>query len=114
MKQYDEYTEARNEMLLASDTVVAPWTIVNSNEKKRARLGALRSVLHGLEYEHKDLDVVGRTRSAGGATGPIDLHRELSVRRPRRSAQAVSGPSARSRSTACMASRSSDSQSPVC
>jgi polyphosphate kinase 2 len=57
--RYDEYTEARNEMLLASDTMVAPWTIVNSNEKKRARLGAIRSVLHSLEYEHKDHDVVG-------------------------------------------------------
>jgi polyphosphate kinase 2 len=55
--KYDEYTEARNEMLLATDTIVAPWTIVNSNEKKRARLGAIRSVLHALDYEHKDLDV---------------------------------------------------------
>ncbi len=59
VQKYDEYTEARNEMLLASDTVVAPWTIVNSNEKKRARLGAIRSVLHGLDYAHKDHDVVG-------------------------------------------------------
>jgi polyphosphate kinase 2 len=55
--KYDEYTEARNEMLLATDTMVAPWTIVNSNEKKRARLGAIRSVLHALDYEHKDPDV---------------------------------------------------------
>jgi len=58
VKKYDEYTEARNEMLLASDTMAAPWTIVNSNEKKRARLGAIRSVLHGLDYDHKDHDVV--------------------------------------------------------
>jgi len=57
--KYDEYTEARNEMLLASDTLVAPWTIVNSNEKKRARLGAIRSVLHSLDYQHKDHGVVG-------------------------------------------------------
>ena len=57
--KYDEYTEARNEMLLASDTLVAPWTIVNSNEKKRARLGAIRSVLHTLDYAHKDHGVVG-------------------------------------------------------
>ncbi len=57
--KYDEYTEARNEMLLATDTLVAPWTIVNSNEKKRARLGAIRSVLHALDYEHKDHDVAG-------------------------------------------------------
>ncbi len=55
--KYDAYTEARNEMLLATDTLVAPWTIVNSNEKKRARLGAIRSVLHALDYEHKDQGV---------------------------------------------------------
>jgi polyphosphate kinase 2 (PPK2 family) len=59
VQKYDEYTEARNEMLLATDTLVAPWTIVNSNEKKRARLGAIRAVLHGLDYAHKDHDVVG-------------------------------------------------------
>ena len=57
--KYDAYTAARNEMLLATDTLVAPWTIVNSNEKRRARLGAIRSVLHALDYEHKDHDVVG-------------------------------------------------------
>jgi hypothetical protein len=45
-------------MLHASDTGHAPWTIVNSNEKKRARLESIRSVLHGLDYEHKNRDVV--------------------------------------------------------
>jgi len=59
MGKYDAYTQARNEMLLATDTLVAPWTIVNSNEKRRARLGAIRSVLHALDYEHKDHDTVG-------------------------------------------------------
>ncbi|MEA5441802.1 polyphosphate kinase 2 [Cyanobium gracile] len=59
VEKYDAYTEARNEMLLATDTLVAPWTIINSNEKRRARLGAIRSVLHALEYEHKDEDVIG-------------------------------------------------------
>ena len=57
--KYDAYTEARNEMLLATDTLVAPWTIVNSNEKRRARLGAIRSVLQALDYEHKDQSAVG-------------------------------------------------------
>ncbi|NQV11487.1 MAG: polyphosphate kinase 2, partial [Cyanobacteria bacterium] len=57
VEKYSAYTEARNEMLLATDTLAAPWTIVNSNEKKRARLGAIRSVLHALDYAHKDHDV---------------------------------------------------------
>ncbi len=57
--KYNEYTKARNEMLLATDTLLAPWTIINSNEKRRARLGAIQSVLHALDYEHKNHDIVG-------------------------------------------------------
>jgi len=57
--RYDDYTAARNEMLLASDTVIAPWTIINSNDKQRARVNAIRSVLAALDYEHKDHGVVG-------------------------------------------------------
>jgi polyphosphate kinase 2 (PPK2 family) len=51
--------EACNEMLLATDTLVAPWTIVNSNGKRRARLGAIRSLLHAPDDEHRDHDAVG-------------------------------------------------------
>jgi hypothetical protein len=59
IERYADYTAARNEMLLASDTTIAPWTIVNSNDKQRARLNAIRSVLGALDYAHKDHDVVG-------------------------------------------------------
>jgi polyphosphate kinase 2 len=58
VEKYDEYTAARNEMLHATDSTRAPWTIVNSNEKKRARIESIRAVLHSLDYEHKDRDVV--------------------------------------------------------
>jgi len=57
--KFEEYTAARNEMLLATDTAVAPWTVINSNEKKRARLACLSTVLDAVDYEHKDLDAVG-------------------------------------------------------
>ena len=53
VKKDDEYTHARNETLHASDTGHAPWTIVNCNQKKRARLESIRSVLYGLDYEHR-------------------------------------------------------------
>jgi polyphosphate kinase 2 len=56
--RFDDYTEARDEMLLATDTQMAPWTIVNSNEKKRARLESIRTVLHALDYDGKDPDIV--------------------------------------------------------
>jgi polyphosphate kinase len=52
--RWDEYSAARNEMLIHADSDVAPWTVVNSNEKKRARLESIRHVVHTLDYEHKD------------------------------------------------------------
>ena len=55
--KWDEYTRARDAMLIHTDSPVAPWTVVNSNEKKRARLEAIRHVVHTLDYDHKDPEV---------------------------------------------------------
>jgi len=55
--RWDEYSTARDAVLIHTDSDVAPWTVINSNEKKRARLESIRSVLHRLDYEHKDHDV---------------------------------------------------------
>jgi polyphosphate kinase 2 len=52
--RWDDYSAARDEMLVNADIPVAPWTVVHSNEKKRARLEAIRSVLHRLDYAGKD------------------------------------------------------------
>jgi hypothetical protein len=46
-------------MFLHTDTAEAPWTVVKSNDKKRARLAAMRHVLHRLDYAEKDADAVG-------------------------------------------------------
>jgi polyphosphate kinase 2 len=56
--RFHDYTEARNAMFFYTDTPEAPWTVVNSNDKRRARLEAIRAVLHALDYDHKDTDVV--------------------------------------------------------
>jgi polyphosphate kinase 2 len=55
----DDYTAAKEAMFAATDTEHAPWTVIKSNDKKRARLEALRVVLHRLPYDGKDPDVVG-------------------------------------------------------
>ncbi len=57
-QRFDAYTQARQAMFAATDTTVAPWTVVNSNNKKRARLNAIRHVLSALPYEGKDTSVV--------------------------------------------------------
>lgn len=52
--KYDEFGRARNAMLFYTDHNDAPWTIINSNEKRRARLESIRHVLWSVPYDHKD------------------------------------------------------------
>jgi polyphosphate kinase len=59
LDKWDAYTEAKEAMFFYTDTADAPWTVVKSNDKKRARLEAMRFVLHAFDYDGKDRDVVG-------------------------------------------------------
>lgn len=56
--KWDDYTEAKEAMFFYTDTADAPWTIVKSNDKKRARLNCMRHFLSTLDYPDKDLSVV--------------------------------------------------------
>jgi len=56
--RWDSYTKAKEAMLFYTDTADAPWTIVRSDDKKRARLNAIKYILHSIPYEGKDDDVV--------------------------------------------------------
>jgi polyphosphate kinase len=57
LEKWGDYTRARDAMLIHCDSPASPWTVVNSNEKKRARLESMRHVVHTLDYDHKDLEV---------------------------------------------------------
>ncbi len=59
LDKWDAYTQAKEEMFATTDTDTAPWTVVKSNDKKRARLEAMRYVLHRSDYDGKDVDLVG-------------------------------------------------------
>jgi polyphosphate kinase 2 (PPK2 family) len=59
LDKWDDYTEAKEAMFFYTDTADAPWTVVKSNDKKRARLEAMRHVLSRFPYEGKDAEVVG-------------------------------------------------------
>lgn len=59
LDKWDDYTAAKEEMFRRTDTEWAPWTTVKSNDKKRARLDAMRHVLSRFEYDGKDHAVVG-------------------------------------------------------
>jgi polyphosphate kinase len=57
--KWDEYTEVKHMMFDATDTDSAPWTVVRSDDKKRARLATMRYVLNSLPYPDKDVDRIG-------------------------------------------------------
>ncbi|MDX6804657.1 polyphosphate kinase 2 [Terrihabitans rhizophilus] len=56
---WDAYTVAAEHMLRRTHTDLAPWTVIRSNDKNRARLEAIRTVLRGVNYDGKDMDAVG-------------------------------------------------------
>ena len=58
LDRWEDYTEAKEEMFLRTDTDHAPWITVKSNDKKRARLNAMRVFLTQFDYEDKDVSVV--------------------------------------------------------
>jgi polyphosphate kinase 2 len=59
LDKWDAYTEAKEAMFAATDTASAPWTVVKSNDKKRARLATLWYVLSRFSYEGRDDDAIG-------------------------------------------------------
>ena len=60
LDKWDEYTKAKEKMFFHTDTSDAPWTVVKSNCKKRARLNALRFILHKIPYSNKDHNMIGK------------------------------------------------------
>jgi len=50
---WDKYTIAKYSMLLASHTEHSPWTIIRSDDKKRARINCIKHILQRMEYPHK-------------------------------------------------------------
>jgi polyphosphate kinase 2 len=58
LDKWDDYTEAKEAMFFYTDTADAPWTIVKSDDKRRARLEAMRHFLASLPYPGKDERVV--------------------------------------------------------
>lgn len=60
LDRWEDYTEAKEEMFRRTDTDWAPWITIKSNDKKRARINAMRHFLSQFEYDGKDHDVVLR------------------------------------------------------
>ena len=59
LDRWDDYTAAIEEMFRKTEAPVAPWTIIRSDDKRRARLNAIRVFLHSIEYAEKDEEQIG-------------------------------------------------------
>ena len=59
LDKWDDYTRAKEAIFLHCDTSDAPWTVIKSDCKKRARLNAMRFVLHRLPYDKRDPAAIG-------------------------------------------------------
>ncbi len=57
LSKWDDYTEAKEAMFFYTDTADAPWTVIRSNDKKRARLNCMKHFLSQLDYTDKDESV---------------------------------------------------------
>jgi polyphosphate kinase 2 len=63
LDKWDDYTKAKEAMFFETDTADAPWTVIKSDCKKRARLNAMRYLLHKLPYANKDPKNIGQLDS---------------------------------------------------
>ncbi|HEB88666.1 MAG TPA: polyphosphate kinase 2 [Deltaproteobacteria bacterium] len=58
LDKWDEYTQAKEAMFFYTDTADAAWTVIKSDDKKRARINCMRHLLYNLDYPDKDEDIV--------------------------------------------------------
>jgi len=60
LDKWDDYPRAKEAMFFETDTADSPWTVIKSDCKKRARLNAMRYILHKLPYSNKSIERIGK------------------------------------------------------
>jgi polyphosphate kinase 2 len=76
MARWDDYTEKRDTMVTQSHKSYAPWIVVRANDKRRARLAAIRHILLTVPYADRDLKAIGREDGKIIGEGPKFLERD--------------------------------------
>jgi len=87
LDKWDAYTQAKEAMFIRTDTDWAPWTVIKSDDKKRARINCMRDILNRLPYENKDREVacgperliVGRAGDFFGAESDTPQQHDASI-----------------------------------
>ena len=79
--RWDEYTKAKESMLFHTDTADSPWTVIRSDDKKRARLNAIKYLLNALPYAGKDESLVSDVNPliVGSAKDIYELGEKVSI-----------------------------------
>jgi len=55
--KWDEFTQMKYEMLKTSHTVYAPWTVIRSDDKFKARLNAMKVILNAVDYDNRNQEL---------------------------------------------------------
>ncbi|MEM6376265.1 MAG: polyphosphate kinase 2, partial [Pseudomonadota bacterium] len=74
LAKWDEYTDAKEAMFFYTDTADAPWTVIKSNDKKRARLNCMRHFLNSIDYPGKNRKTLQRADPKIVSTAQHVLH----------------------------------------
>lgn len=61
VRKWDAYSQAIGETLTRTDTAHAPWTVIRADDKARARIAAVQTVLNAVDYAKKDPKAIGKT-----------------------------------------------------
>ena len=59
ISNWDQYTQAKEDLFHQTHTKLAPWTVVRANDKRRTRLNVIRYILSSIDYPEKDNQIVG-------------------------------------------------------
>lgn len=59
LDRWEDYTKAKEDMFFYTNTSECPWTVVKSNDKKRARLESIKFILSSFSYDEKNNEVIG-------------------------------------------------------
>ncbi len=73
MTRWGDYTHHRDITITSTHTEYAPWTVIRANDKRRARIEAIRKVLGAIDYAGRNLSVIGEPDPLIVGAGPLML-----------------------------------------
>jgi polyphosphate kinase 2 len=91
LERWDQYTDAKEAMFFYTDTADAPWTVIKSNDKKRARIAAMRHVLSLFPYANKDPEIAQQADPLILGSAALLVEQSLNGEDPQRILPRLSG-----------------------